>query len=111
MTMLNELMNGLDFKMLGKRAWQGAAIGFVLLATWILLLIAKGEDFAGWIVLPFVTVSIGGAGGGIFYYVVSHLWPAEGLKKVLLNVITAVVYFATLWLSLIAALNLTGQWN
>lgn len=111
MSTLQDLLNGLDFKVILTRAWQGAAIAFALLATWVMLLIAKGEDFGLWVALPFSTVTLGGAGGGIFFSLVEQLWQTSGWRKVFSRILCLVVYFVIFWLSLVFALSLTGDWN
>lgn len=111
MATFQELLDGLDFKVIFQRAWQGAAIAFAILATWLMLLIAKGEDFGLWVALPFSTVTLGGAGGGIFFSLVEQLWKTSGWKKVLAILISVAVYLASFWLSLVFALSLTGDWN
>lgn len=105
MTAQNELMH---HKSLGTRALQGAGIALVLLI--IFLLSVTGID-GEWVFLPMFTVSVGGACGGVFYYLMAPLRRQGGWKKVLANVICFFVYIAGLYFSLIAALNVTGHWS
>jgi hypothetical protein len=111
MSTFQELLNGLDFKAIFKRAWQGAAIAFALLATWLMLLIAKGEDFGLWVALPFTTVTMGGAGGGVFFSLVEQLWHTHGWRKVFARTLSIAVYLVIFWLSLVFALSLRGDWD
>jgi hypothetical protein len=111
MSAFQELFNKLDFKTISKRAWQGAAIAFALLATWIMLLMAKGEDFGLWVALPFTTVTLGGAGGGVFFSLVEQLWQTSGWRKAFAVTLSIAVYLTIFWLSLVYALSLIGEWN
>jgi hypothetical protein len=111
MSTFQELLSNLDFRAISKRAWQGAAIAFALLATWVMLLIAKGEDFGLWVALPFTTVTLGGAGGGVFFSLVEQLWQTSGWSKVFAITLSIAVYLTIFWLSLVFALSLRGDWD
>jgi hypothetical protein len=110
MTQNNELLGQpVHPTSLGKRAGQGAGIALLL----VVIFLFSGEDiiYGVWVFLPMITVAVGGAFGGICYYLMDHLRYQGGWKKVLANSSCLLVYIISLWLSLIAALNVTGHWD
>jgi predicted membrane channel-forming protein YqfA (hemolysin III family) len=109
MTEQNEFQHSLHPQSLGERAWQGAGIALVLLA--IFLLSPEDIDYGVWVILPMITVSVGGALGGIFHYLMDRLRCQGGWKKMMANIFSILVYILLLWLSLVAALNVTGHWD
>lgn len=111
MTDQTEFQHGLHPESLGKRALQGAGIAFPLILFFIILLGGKDLDYGLWVFLPMITVSAGGAFGGIIYYLMDHLRYQGGWKKTLANLFCLLVFIILLWLSLIAALSVTGHWD
>ena len=107
MTEQNEFRHSLHPKWLGRRALQGAAITLVLLV--IFLYGGMNIDFGVWVCLPMTTVSVGGALGGICYYLMDPKRYQGGRNKALANHSSILVYFLLLWLSLVAALHVTGH--
>jgi hypothetical protein len=109
MTQQNDLLHILLSKSLWKRALQGASLALLLILTFLTIV---GEITDGtWVLLPMLTVTIGGAGGGALYYLVSLLPVHSFWKKVLVNIVCLMVYFAILWFSFIWALSIVGLWN
>jgi hypothetical protein len=106
-----ELQHSLHPKSLGKRAGQGAGIALVLVVIFLLMLSVGDIDYGVWVFLPMITVSVGGALGGIFYYLMDPLRYQGDWKKALANICCILVYFMLLWLSLVAALGVTGHWD
>jgi hypothetical protein len=99
---------------LSRHALLGASIAFMLIGTaalTIFTLAKNGGDLGLWTALPIFTVTIGGACGGLFYYLAHTLFPLQSWKKWVLNLACLVVYAIGLWLSLILALNFTGHWS
>lgn len=107
----NEFQHSLHPASLSKRALQGAGIALVLVLLFIFLLGGEDLDYGVWVFLPMITVPAGGALGGIFYYLMDHLRYQGGWKKVLANISSILVYILSLWISLAAALNVTGHWD
>ncbi|QNF35645.1 hypothetical protein HUW51_24130 [Adhaeribacter swui] len=95
----------------GKRAGQGALIALGLVTIFIVQLQAMDVDYGAWVLLPLLTVSVGGAIGGIIYYLVEPARQGSNGRKWLVNISCALVYCLILWLSLIAALSVTGHWD
>lgn len=115
----NELMHNLYNKSLGKRALQGAGIAFLLAISFLLfvllfggVLVEKKAFWEGvWEFFPLVTVTAGGALGGIIYYVMVQVWYPSGWKKIVATIISVLVYTVLLWASLIAGFSATGKWD
>lgn len=106
-----ELQTNLFSKFLLRRALQGAGIAFVLISIF-LLGAATGNMHAGsWILVPLTVVPVGGAFGGAFYSIMDLLRHQGGWKKVLANISSVLVYFISLYLSLILALYAVGLWH
>lgn len=118
MTVQNELDHSLFTKSLGYRALKGAGIALVLAIILLSIIFPIGGVLIGkkfwqgvWEFLPMVTVTIGGALGGIFYYLMVQVWYPSKWKKVLAVILSILVYFGLLWLSLIVGFSATGQWD
>ena len=114
----NELQYSLHNNSLGKRALQGAGIALVLVIVFLSIIFPIGGVLVGkkfwqgaWEFLPLVTVTVGGALGGIVYYLMIQAWCPRGWKKVLATIFSMLVYVALLWLSLVAGFSATGQWD
>lgn len=111
MTWQNEIQQLLFSKTLIKRALQGAGIAFVLIAVFILGTLAADAKAGTWLLIPIAAVTAGGALGGAFYCMMDLFRHQGGWKKIAVNIISVLVYFLTLYLSLILALNAMGLWN
>ncbi|AKD05861.1 hypothetical protein PKOR_20390 [Pontibacter korlensis] len=87
----------------------GAGIALVLLAIFL----SGGGDFnlGYWVLLPITTVSVGGALGGIIYSLMDHLRNQGRWKVAVANSLSLLLYIVSVWLSLVAALNVTGHWD
>jgi len=111
MTWQNEIQQLLFSKTLFKRALQGAGIAFVLISIFILGTLAADAKSGSWVLIPMSAVTVGGAFGGAFYFIMELFRHKGGWKKVVVNIISVLVYFLTLYFSLILALNAMGLWN
>ena len=111
MTWQTELQQLLFSKTLIKRALQGAGIAFVLISIFILGTLAADAKAGTWLLIPIAAVTVGGALGGAFYCMMDLFRHEGGWKKFLVDVISFLVYFLGLYLSLILALNAMGLWN
>ena len=109
MTKQNELQHSFPPKEISKRALQGAGIALVLFTFF--LLIPDDITYGAWILLPVITVSVGGALGGVYYSLIEQLRYEGSWAKAYATISSILVYFMLLWLSLVAALNVTGHWN
>lgn len=119
MTAQDELQRSLHNKSIGKRALQGAGIASILAISFLLfvllfggVLVEKKEFWEGvWEFFPLVTVTVGGALGGIVYHVMVQVWYPTGWKKIVATIFSVLVYTGLLWLSLIAGFSATGKWD
>jgi len=93
---------------LGKYALQGAGIALVLVAIFLLFLLLVGDV---WIFEPLLTVTIGGALGGLVYYQMVHKWFPNGWKRILATSLSVLIYFALLWGCLVLTFSATGHWD
>jgi hypothetical protein len=111
MTWQNELLQILRSKTLIKRAIQGAAIAFILICIFLTVSLSGDISFNPWIFLPVFAVTIAGAFGGMFYCFMG-MWRSQGgLKKLLANVVSGLVFLVLCYISLILALNAIGLWH
>lgn len=111
MNFQSELLTVLRSKTLIKRALQGAALAFLLMSIF-LIVVKKGRvDFEPWEFLALASVTVGGACGGIFYNVMDIFRIQGGRKRLLANIVSVLVYIVGLYLSLVLSLNATGQWD
>jgi hypothetical protein len=80
-----ELQYSLHNTSLGKRALQGAGIALVLVIIFLSIIFSIGGVLVGkefwqgvWEFFPLVTVTVGGALGGIVYYQMVQVWYPRG---------------------------------
>lgn len=87
-------------------------IGASLPLSFILFIIATKEDsLEAWMFIPLTIIPIGGAFGGIFFYLMGFLWFPTGKQKLIAIIFSTLVYFVAIWLSAVMAFNLTGDWD
>ncbi len=86
----------------------GAVAPFSLL-TFIIL--TKEDVFESWMLIPLTLIPLGGAFGGVFFYLMGFVWFPEGTKKLIAVIFSTLIYFVALWLSAVMAFALTGDWN
>jgi hypothetical protein len=106
----NELLHILRSRLLIKRALQGAGIAFVLICIFLLAVIGN-VVIEAWLLVPIGAVTVGGALGGVFYFVMDILRSQGGWKKIWANVISIFVYLVLVYMSLILALSAIGLWD
>ena len=118
MTVQNELRHNLHKETLIGRAAKGACIALVLTIIFLSTIfligdVLNGKNFwqAAWEFFPLVTVPVGGALGGLVYYLLVQAWHPTGWKKVMATTISTLIYIVLLWLSLIVGFSATGQWD
>ena len=99
---------------LTKRALQGAAIAFVLISIFLINFLVNGNPDPAWhqlwMVRPWVLVTLGGAMGGICYYMLDNWRYAGGSNRIWANIVSLLIYVIGLWLSFILGLDGT-LWN
>ncbi|WP_026956772.1 hypothetical protein [Algoriphagus vanfongensis] len=108
--MKNQLKSilGLDPKSLLLPALLGAIIPSALL---IFLIIANRDSYELWMALPLVIIPIGGAFGGIFFYMMGFHWFPRGNQKLIALIFSCIIYFICLWLFSVLAFSITGHWD
>ena len=93
----------------GKRMLQGGGLALIFIS---IFLFSAGEGDPDWhklwMVRPLVIVPLSGALGGLFYYNMDHLRSRGGLRNVLANLLSFIVYIIVLWLGTV--LGLDGTW-
>jgi hypothetical protein len=101
------------FEMFSRRAFQGVAIAFILLTLFLIVnfIFLDPPEIGYWTLISYLTVSFGGAMGGIFFYLLQPFRNMGGWKKAAANVLSCIVYIIGLWISLVIALALTGLWD
>ena len=109
MTASNSFLQFLFSRLFWKRALQGAGLAFVLVV--ILMLTVGAADRGTWMLLPMLTVPVGGALGGAFFHLTSYLREKGGWSAVLGWTAAIVIYAAGLWMSLVGALAVVGLWD
>ena len=114
----NELQHSLSNNSLGKRAMQGAGIAAVLVIVFLSIIFPIGGVLNGknfwqgiWQFFPLVTATVGGALGGIIYYLIVKTSYPDRWKKILATIVCLLIYVLLVWLSLIAGFSATGQWD
>ena len=58
-----------------------------------------------------VSIPMGGAVGGIFFYLMGFLWFPKGNQKLIAIIFSTMLYFVAIWISSVLAFNFTGHWN
>ena len=118
MTQQNEIQHSLHNNSLGKRALQGAGIALVLVIVFLSIIFSIGSVLNGknfwqriWEFFPLVTGTVGGALGGMIYYVIVQAWYSAKWQKTLATILSTLIYFVILWLSLVAGFSATGLWD
>ncbi|MCE3295878.1 MAG: hypothetical protein K0R65_1592 [Crocinitomicaceae bacterium] len=112
MTGQNETWRIYNPALLAKNALLGAGIGVALLGAFFGFIMLQAElGLGNMIFLPFLTVAIGGACGGVFYYLMGYFRQFGSWQKVVAHIISFLVYCAGLWMSLVFALAITGHWD
>ena len=99
-------------KTLKQRMLQGAGLAFILIACFITFLsLASDQPFHYSMLLPLVTVPIGGAFGGLLYYLLDNFRHQENWKKIVVNILNVVIYIAMLYMALIITLSASALWD
>ena len=114
----NELQHRLPKKPLGRFVLQGAGIALLLETISIAIMFTIGGVLIGktfwegvWQFFPLVTVTAGGALGGMIYYLLVQKRQLSGWKKVMAVIFSVLFYIVLIWLSSIIGFSATGQWD
>jgi hypothetical protein len=112
MTSLNNLTtSSFHSTSLLKRMLFGGAIALAVIAFFLLQVHhPKPEWGRFWMIRPLIIVPLAGAAGGACYYFIDTLLYRRGWKKILIYVLSFIVYIIGLWMGIILGLDGT-LWN
>lgn len=83
----------------------------VPLALLLFLIIADKESFQLWMLVPLTIIPMGGALGGIFFYLMGFVWFPSGNQKLIAVIFSIILYFVAIWISSVLAFSVTGHWD
>ena len=97
---------------IGKRALIGAGIAYVLITIFLLIPgVTPDPNWPKfWMIRPLIIVPLAGAMGGVFYHFMDTLRNQEGWKKIVINIVSLIIYIVGLWLGIVLGLDGT-LWN
>ena len=101
-------LNGLDIKSLGLPALLGASAPFSLL---LFIILTKAGPFESWMLAPLFLIPMGGAVGGVFFFLMGFHWFPQGTQKLIAIIFSTILYFVVIWLSAVIAFNFTGHFD
>jgi hypothetical protein len=105
MALQNDLWTSL--RTLVKPGLQGAGIAVGFLTAFLLINWSRLTYDVSMLV-PMSTIAVGGAGGGVFYYMVAHvLYP----KTLWAKIFSVAIFLGACFLGLTFGLALIGQWD
>ncbi|MDP2042843.1 MAG: hypothetical protein Q8S14_08535 [Algoriphagus sp.] len=99
---------GFHIKKLGLPALLGAIAPFSLL---LFIILTKEDMLELWMLVPLILIPLGGAAGGVFFYLMGFLWFPKGNQKLIAIIFSTLLYFVALWISAVIAFNFTGHWD
>jgi hypothetical protein len=96
---------------LGKRVIIGAAIGLLVILSFVLRVREPHPDWGKfWMIRPLIVVPLAGAMGGLCNYIIVRFHSLVGINKIVAFVASAVIFIVGLWLGIV--LGLVGTlWN
>ncbi len=104
----NEFLQGLPLKTLIAPALLGASAPFALL---LFIILTKEDVFESWMWVPLILIPMGGAVGGLFFYLMGFVWFPKGNQKLIAVIFSTLLYFVAIWISAVIAFNFTGHWD
>lgn len=104
----NDFLQGSSIKKLGIPALLGAIAPFSLL---LFIILTKEEILESWMLIPLIFIPLGGAVGGVIFYLMGFVWFPKGNQKLIAIIFSTLLYFIAIWISSILAFTLTGDWN
>lgn len=99
---------GTSIKSLGLPALLGASAPFSLL---LFIIFTKEEISESWMLVPLILIPMGGAAGGLFFYLMGFVWFPRGNQKLIAIIFSTILYFVAIWISAVIAFNFTGHWD
>jgi hypothetical protein len=104
----NDFFQGQSVKSLVLPALLGALAPFALL---LFIVLTKEDHLETWMLVPLTIIPLGGALGGVSFYLMGFVWFPFGKQKLIAIIFSTIFYFVVLWLSAVLAFNYTGQWD
>lgn len=104
----NDFFQGQSVKSLVPPALLGALAPLAIL---LFIVFTKEDVFESWMLIPLTIIPLGGAFGGVFFYLMGFVWFPVGKQKLIAILFSTIFYFVILWLSAVLAFNFTGQWD
>ncbi len=96
---------------LAKPILIGAGIGLILISFFVFGVDEPNPEWGKlWMIKPLIMVTLAGAVGGAFYYLMDHLSSRGGLNKTVAIILSLIVFIIGLWLGIVLGLNGT-MWN
>lgn len=104
----NDFLQGQPLKKLTLPAILGAIAPFSLL---LFIILTKEDQLEPWMLVPLTIIPLGGACGGIFFYLMGFVWFPRGKQKLIAVIFSTILYFVAIWMSAVIAFNFTGHWD
>lgn len=104
----NDFLQGQTLRRLVLPALLGASAPFALL---LFIILTKEDVLESWMLVPLTLIPLGGAVGGVFFYLMGFIWFPSGNQKLIAIIFSTLIYFVAIWLSAVVAFNFTGHWD
>lgn len=104
----NDFFKGPVVKSLGLPALLGA---FAPLALLLFIILTKEDVFESWMLVPLTLIPLGGAVGGVIFYLMGFVWFPFGKQKLIAIILSTIFYFVALWMAAVLAFNFTGRFD
>jgi hypothetical protein len=89
-----------------KKMLTGGGIALILMLIFLLPIRDPNPAWGKlWIIKPLIVISLAGAMGGVFYYLMGNMRSQGGWKMILANVLCLLVYIFVLWIGTVLGLN------
>ncbi len=84
----------------------GAGIGMILISLFLITAGKAPVDVPNyWIIRPLAAMGFAGANAGVFYFLMDHFREQGGIKKILANIASLIVFILGMWLGAVAGLD------
>lgn len=103
-----QILSGVSLKNLGIAGLLGALAPFSLL---LFIILTKEEMIELWMFVPLTLIPLGGALGGVFFFLMGFQWFPKGNQKLIAIISSTIIYFLAIWIFAVLAFNSIGQWD
>ncbi len=104
----SDFIQGKSVKRLVLPALLGALAPFALL---LFIVLTKEDVFESWMLVPLTVIPLGGAIGGVLFYLMGFVWFPWGKQKLIAIIFSTLFYFVALWMAAVIAFNFTGHFD